>query len=219
MRKEELERRCAEMRAKYVAARGGGSNSIPHVEAPVKVAALPKVIKPSITPAVAPAPGYEIDAPHPLIKATLKGARGLRVGYRAQEPFLKTAGDGRVDLKVSPELLQRAAWIMDGLIKRFEREGFRVSVKDHSTLVEWNGQSVPVRIREGLQQVPIPPEQRKDSWHKMLYRPNGTLHFEIVHSYSPDRLCSDSVRWRLEEKADRIVEKLRERLEELKRRE
>jgi hypothetical protein len=124
-----------------------------------------------------------------------------------------------VDLKVSPELLQRAAWIMDGLIKRLERDGFHVSVKDHSTLVELNGQSVRVRIREGLHQLQIPPEQRKDSWQKMLYRPNGTLHFEIVHSYSPDRLCSDTARWRLEEKADRIVEKLRERLEELKWRE
>jgi hypothetical protein len=217
MTKEELDRRCAEMRAKYGAARTG--NGVPHVETRPTFPARQKAAPPPATPAVAPTSGYAIEKPHPLIKATLKEARGLRVGWRAQEPFLKTAGDGCVDLKVSPELLQRAAWIMDGFIKRFEREGFRVSVKDQSTLVELNGQSVPVRIREGLQQVQIPPEQRKDSWQNMLYRPNGTLHFEIVHSYSPDRLCSDSARWRLEEKADRIVEKLRERLEELKRRE
>lgn len=93
--------------------------------------------------------------------------------------------------------------------KRFEREGFRVSVKDHSTLVELNGQPVPVVIREGLKQVPIPPEQRNCSWQKMLYRPNGTLHLEIVHCYSPDRLCSDSARWRSFLRSGAVHEPLR----------
>src|SRR5689334_8884093 len=108
MRKEELERRCAEMRAKYAAARtGNGSDVETRPTSPPRQKAAP----PPPTSAVAPSSGYAIENPHPLIKATLKGARGLRVGYRAQEPFLKTAGDGCVDLKVSPELLQRAAWI------------------------------------------------------------------------------------------------------------
>ena len=130
-----------------------------------------------------------------------------------------TAGDGRRDLKVSPELLKRAAWVMDGFIKRFEAEGMHVSVKDRATLVEMDGQTVPVRIREGINQLDVPPEQRKDTWHKRLYRANGILHFEIVRSYGPDRLSSDTARWRLEERADRIVGALRQRLEELKRRE
>src|ERR1044071_9963423 len=150
MRKEELERRCAEMRAKYVAARTG--NGVPHVETRTTPPARQKATTPPLPPAVKPTPNYEIVDPHPLIKATLKGSRALRVGWRAQDPFLNTAGDGRVDLKVGPESLQRAAWIMDAFIKRFERDGFRVTVKDDSTLVELNGQSMPVRIREGLQQ-------------------------------------------------------------------
>jgi hypothetical protein len=171
-------------------------------------------------PPTLPAPpvsDYEIENPHPLIKATLKGVRGLRPGWRAQEPVIMTAGEGRVNLKVSPELLQRAAWVMDGFIKRFEVEGLHVSVKDRATLVEQDGQAVPVRIREGIKQMEVPPEQRKDTWHKLLYRPNGILHFEIVRSYGSDRLSSDTARWRLEQKADRIVDALRQRLEELKR--
>lgn len=218
MTKEELDRRCAEMRAKYAATRT--RDGVPPVFAPPSPApARRRAVTPPPTPPALPASNYEIDKPHPLIRITMKGIRDLRPGWRAQEPLLATAGDGRLDFKVSPELLKRAAWVMDGFIKRFEAEGMHVSVKDRATLVEMNGQTVPVRIREGINQLDVPPEQRKDTWHKRLYRASGILHFEIVRSYGPDRLSSDTARWRLEERADRIVGALRQRLEELKRRE
>lgn len=216
MKKEELERRCAEMRAKQAATRGG--TVMPRGESLLtSPTRQQKAVTPPMTSAIALTSVYAIENPHPLIKATLKGVLGLRVGWRAQEPFLNTAGDGCVDLKVSPQLLQRAACIMDGFIKRLEHEGFQIYVKNRSTLVEFNGQSVPVRIRESSQQVQIPPEQRKHSWQKVLYHPNGALHFEIVDVNGTDRLCSDTARWPLEERADRVVEKLRERLERRRR--
>jgi len=47
-----------------------------------------------------------------------------------------TAGEGRLDLKVGPESIKRALWVLDGFIKSFEDARLRVSVKDSSTLVQ-----------------------------------------------------------------------------------
>ena len=89
MRKEELERRCAEMRAKYAAPRTG--KGVPYVETRTTPPARQKATTPPLPPAVKPTPNYEIVDPHPLIKATLKGSRALRVGWRAQDPFERSA--------------------------------------------------------------------------------------------------------------------------------
>jgi hypothetical protein len=125
-----------------------------------------------------------------------------------------TAGDNRLDLKVGPDTLTRAAWIMDGFIKRFEEAGFHVLVKDGSTLVELAGQTVAVRMRELLKRHEAPPEQRKYSWHEYRYVPNGVLVFELIGAYGSDRRISDTSRAPLEQKIDRIVDALRQRLEE-----
>jgi hypothetical protein len=216
MTKEELERRCAEMRAKYAATAKQNESARRQADTPSLV---PTGRTRSVAPLLAPQSStYEIDNPHPLIRVTLKGSRGLRPGWRAQEPMLVTAGDGRLDLRVGPESFRRALWIMDGFIKRFESVRLRVSVKDTSTLVEQSGQVVSIRIREGLQRLDVPAEERKNSWDSKYYwRPNGTLNFEIIGHFGRERKYSDSATSRLEQKSDRIVDSILELLEAQRR--
>lgn len=134
------------------------------------------------------------------------------------EPVLITGGEGRLDLKVGLESIKRALWVMDGFIKRFENAHFQVSVKDTSTLVQQNGQSVSVRLREGLRRFDIPPEQRKNAWDSQYgWRPNGVLNFEIIGEWGRERKYSDTATTRVEEKIDRIVDAIRELLDEQRR--
>jgi len=207
------------MRAKYAVAKPSGNSLQP------TVAARPTAVSPVSTQAVPPVSrlalqnsSYEIDNPHRLIRATAKGSRGLRPNRCATEPLLVTAGEGRLNLKVGPESLKRALWTMDGLIKRFESAHLQVSVKDRSTLVEQNGQAVSVRIREGIQRLDVPAEQRKNSWDsRYTWRPNGVLNFEILGNYRAVRKYSDSVQSPLDQKGDRIVAAIIDLLDERRR--
>ena len=107
---------------------------------------------------------------------------------------------------------------MDGFIKCFENARYQVAVKDTSTLVQQDGQSVSVRLREGLTRFDLPPEQRKNSWDSRYgWRPNGILNFEIIGEWGRERKYSDTATARVEEKAYRIVDAIRELLDEQRR--
>lgn len=132
MTKRDLERRCAEMKAKYVALRNGATPTAPAL--PVRVAATR--VPPQPAPSVISGSDFQIERPHPLVRNSRTGLRDVRKEY---DILLQIGGPGRLDLTVSRAALPRALWIMDRFIKRFLAEGFQVEGKDGTAKVVVEG--------------------------------------------------------------------------------
>lgn len=86
MNKEELERRCAEMRAKYAGA-GRRSGEVERVDRPhpsLHALRQAKALPPLSPPA---ASDYEIENAHPLIRATMKAFAAFVLAGGRRNPF------------------------------------------------------------------------------------------------------------------------------------
>ena len=197
MTKQELERRCAEMRAKYAGSRNEAipANAVVESRPVTKRAPAPPVVTPTI-----PESDFQIERPHPLVRASRTGLRQVRVDH---SNLLDIAGPGRLDLKVSRATLPRALWIMDRFIKRFQVEGIQVESQGRSTAVVVEGKRIPIRIRESVKRFEKPTGGGEYSWNRYSYVPNGVLTFHVLDAWGSAKKYSDSVRSPLEDKLDR----------------
>jgi hypothetical protein len=197
------------MRAKYAEPRNGAP---PTTVVARSRAVTKRVVPPPITPAVFEC-GFQIERPHPLVRASRAGLRDVRVDY---DNLLDIAGPDRLDLKVSRAALPRALWIMDRFIKRFQAEGYQVGSRGRSTTVVGEGKHIPVRIRESVNRSEKPKVEREYSCHRYNYAPNGVLTFHVLNERGSARKYSDSVRSRLEDKLESVLKGIREEFARLK---
>ncbi len=214
MTKEELERRCAEMRARYAASRSGA----PPTTILVKSRAATKRLLPHPVAPVASESDFKLERPHPLVRASQTGLRNVHVEY---DSLLAIAGPGRLDLKVSRIALPRALWIMDRFIKQFQAEGLQVESNDRFTSVIVEGQAIPIRIRESVTRVENekPMGAEVYSWNRYAYIPTGVLTFHVLNEWGSARKYSDSVRSRLEDKFESVLNGIRGECARIRRRE
>lgn len=79
-----------------------------------------------------------------------------------------------LDIKVSPENVERALRFMDTLIKLLRMKGDDIIVSDSSTYAVINGEQLKILFREKLQM-----EERNDSWGGHDYTPTGKLSLKV----------------------------------------
>lgn len=138
--------------------------------------------------------------PHPLVAATRDRIKPDQIPIRDR---LYERDDPRPTLSVdvSKDNTGRALRIMDALIKRIEKIGGSVEVKKekwreyrNQTVICFGGEEVcAIRLREKLNQVRIPPEEKKHSWGRDTdLRPSGLLLLDQGPTYSDSIMLKDT---------------------------
>jgi len=115
-----------------------------------------------------------LSSPHPLIRET-KGvlSKAKQDDFGVLRPWRKRY----LDIRVSPENLNRALRIMQALIKAFESRGFPVSIKNNgdgypSTYIKIFGEEIKFALKEKVsrsEHVPTEKEQQEKRKHGFLY--------------------------------------------------
>ncbi|HUB79541.1 MAG TPA: hypothetical protein VMB03_12120 [Bryobacteraceae bacterium] len=120
MRNEELDRRCAEIKARMLAqwARSGLSHNVA-VKSEVRPAPKQLPAPAEIDPEI-----FRIEKAHPLIAAT---KRVLRERSHSG-PLVHLGGTESLDISVGKNSAPRALWFMQQLIKKSETAGISISV-------------------------------------------------------------------------------------------
>ncbi|WP_316795368.1 hypothetical protein [Pedobacter agri] len=113
-----------------------------------------------------------------------------------------------INLNVSPLLIDRALNFMDALFKMVKRNGGKVSVAPHSTLILIDGEEFFVALRE--KQNRIEQIDHRNSWISYDFVGSGTLIFKIGEQTWRSKEWSDTAYTKIEEKLESILESLRE---------
>lgn len=206
MTKEELERRCALMRAKCARPQHGTASGA--------VRRRPRVLV--TNDRSAQVSGTDVVPVHPLIRATQKLVRGHHSGA---DGSLSAGRRGGLDLDVSPALLERGLTVLNQLFQEFSTRGWSVVVRDGRTLVGIDKQQVPIKLREALTTVTIPAAERPHGWDpKTRLVPKGILQFRIMSEYGVVRQFEDTKATTLDQKLTHIVAALQEHAAYLQRR-
>jgi hypothetical protein len=207
MTKLELERRCAEMRARHA----GPQERVVQTKivAPMRAVGRGALPLPS-----GHASDFHIDRPHPLVRATRAGRRDAFVdSYN----LLHFAGPGRLDLRVSLAALPRALWIMDRFLKRFQAEGIQVESQGLSTTARVDGADVAIRVRESVHRTVKVTSGPEYSYNRYSYVPSGVLTFHLLNEWGSAKKYSDSVRSHLEDQLDSVLTGVRNECKRIKR--
>ncbi len=193
MNPEELDRRCAELKARMVAARNLDGTSVEPL-----VALAPKRRPPT---QVESTPVGEICDPHPLIVHTRKGVSKEKAG---DDRLLRLANAHRLDIKVSRQALPRALWIFDSLLKAAELHGMSAATVQRDsawcTVIVACGESIRICLREHMKPIERPRPANRSYWYgrQFDYFPTGRLTFEIDEYTATRRNWNDGARQRLE---------------------
>jgi hypothetical protein len=192
MRKEEFERRSAEMKARMLAQKAAGREPMGrgglHIQAPQ----APKA-EPQASPDVAPE-CFRIDRPHPLISSTRRRLKE----ERAYGPLLHLIGTESLDISVGKNSVARALWFMQSLITKCESAGIRFTVAPKyplATTAVVEDTPVQVRIKEKTkrtEKLPSTQEAARRQIHESQYwsreyeySPSGLVYFEIREWRAP----------------------------------
>lgn len=158
-----------------------------------------------------------LNNPHPLIVAT---QQALNQSKHKDHRNLPIAGRSTLDITVSEDSLPRALRILDALIKALELRGMRVRIETegkHHTLIEVQGEPIPVRMVENTvrtERIPTARErqdQEKYGWSylpdRYLYKPTGQLRLGVIGwSYGDMRKAvSDSKRQQIEQRLNEFL--------------
>jgi hypothetical protein len=143
--------------------------------------------------------------PHPLVAKTSKNIhktnldKGCIIGRR----------DG-LDIRISPDSLDRALKIMDSLIKALEGKGAQVSLVKKGyknlTCVDISGVRLEIDIYEKTNI--LKKGQDKFGLNQLDYIPNGTLVLRIKNTYDNRSEWKDGKRKKLENLIDSFIEGL-----------
>ena len=187
MRKEEFERRSAEMKARMLAQRAMGRGGL-HMQA----SQAPKV-EHQASPEVAPE-CFRIDKPHPLISSTRRRLKEEH-GYG---PLLHLGGTESLDISVGKDSVARALWFMQSLITKCESGGIRFTVAPKyplATTVVVDDTPIQFRIKEKtnrIEKLPSAQEAARRRIHESQYwsreyeySPSGLVYFEIREWRAP----------------------------------
>jgi hypothetical protein len=213
MLRQELDRRCAELKARMLAAANPDSVVPAEQGHPARQKPKPKAIrKAEPSPAHAePTPVEPITNPHPLVVRTRKGVAKEKAG---EDRLLRLASAERLDLRVSKQAFPRALWIFDALLKAAEACGIRTAIVQRElvwrTVMVAHGEPIAVCIREGLRSVERPRSPHDPHWYRQRYDyfPTGRLTFEVDNHCASRRSWNDGSRQRLENCVDSITESL-----------
>ncbi|MBA6098519.1 hypothetical protein H4C80_15470 [Pseudomonas juntendi] len=149
--------------------------------------------------------------PHPLVDRWRKTAQKAK----AIEGRLALQQDNVLNTRISPALIDRAAILLDTLIKHTETNGCRWAVSKQQTTVTFDGETVYVTLRERLlkQELPPPPPDPKPKkvWTLDLSRMGmpryeflSTGELTLILRESPDyglqKTFSDAKTGRIEDK-------------------
>jgi hypothetical protein len=144
----------------------------------------------------------------PLIR---DAAAALREARPSHDGICSTTR-GCLDIRVSKAAAPRALRIFQALLLALKARGHAVEVKEGRTMVTVLGETVYVYLRERLKQTirDLTPEehrQRRAGLHVHPYQmvPKGELVFH-AGKWSPDAVCGDRKRARLEESLNDLLE-------------
>lgn len=116
--------------------------------------------------------------PDKSIIATQKIKRG-EVKYTDRD-YDKISSES-LNINVSKELLPRTLRLMDTLIKALRLRGHQINTSRHNTIININGQDVPIGLREKTKRVKRESDSRYDSYD---YVHVGKLVIKVIESYS-----------------------------------
>lgn len=119
-----------------------------------------------------------LSKPDKSIIATQKIKRG-EVKYTDRD-YDKISSES-LNVNVSKELLSRALRLMDTLIKALRLRGHVINTSRHNTIININGQDVPIGLREKTKRVKRESDSRYDSYD---YVHVGKLVIKVIESYS-----------------------------------
>lgn len=135
---------------------------------------LPKAIKGE--PIAIPA---HVDEPHPLVARTLKGAAKAKI----EQGVLQLDRKRVLDIRVSPDTLDRAIRMMDALIKASEAQGHAWKVtEDGKTAITVDKETFHFSLHEKMnrQELPPPPPPPRPKHPSAAWRPQINL---LFHSH------------------------------------
>ena len=191
MRKEEFERRAAEMRARRFtpvatqtaavkqADRRRARSSAPKapilniVDLPTasRYGLLREVWKPSHTKSLIVALG-EV---HPLVIRAARGVATQQVGY---DGLIYLRGNGMLDIAASTRMLPEALRLFDLLLRTVAEAGGSVSVTNETT-ISLQGETFKIRLREASERRPKP--AGSPGYRDSEYFPTGQLWLKGAH--------------------------------------
>ena len=213
MLRQELDRRCSELKARMLAAPrpDPGSEVVsPAPERQKRMARATHQAEPA-PPPVEPTPVEPITNPHPLVAQTRKGVAKEKAG---DDRLLCLANAERLDLRVSKQAFPRALWVFDALVKAAEACGIRTAIVQQDsvwrTVMVAHGEPIAVCMREGLRSVERPRSAHDPYWYRQRYDyfPTGRLTFEVDNHCASRRSWNDGSRQRLENCVDSMTESL-----------
>ncbi len=120
---------------------------------------------------------------HPLVAATRDQDKQVSVPFHLQPHDAREDDRPTVCVSASKAQYERALRIMDALIKRVEKLGGRIEVREQSwrrhrteTVVCFAGETVSViRLREKHRRVRVPKAEREFQWKESEMQPTGLL--------------------------------------------
>lgn len=167
-----------------------------------------------------------LNAPHPLVDRTRDRLGSAKPDYHLG--LLRPNDKGCLDVAVGPESVDRSMRIMDALLRALEARGYRVRVDEDvyrpRTLVEVDGETIPIRLTERVRMKPRPPSGtshfRDFRNAEPLHAPTGDLRLQILRDSGSYAIHTWQCKARkpIEDQLKEFVVGLVEQSEELKAR-
>ncbi len=121
-----------------------------------------------------------LDAPHALVARTLKEAAKAKV----EQGYIQLDRQRALDMRVSPDTLDRTLRLIDALIKASEAQGHRWQVtQDAKTTVTVDGQTFHFCVREKLDRHELPPPPPPPRLPKHRWEPDLDALLRPRHIY------------------------------------
>jgi hypothetical protein len=201
MRKEEFERRAAEMRDRYAAAERHAARR--RVPAPSSHASSQRMDTPGLDEASLVESDFPAAAPlcslhriwkplhtellvkglgnaHPLVR---RAAQVIGTQQVAFDGLVYLRGNNIIDVAASTTMLLKAMKLCSLLLQTVEAQGGAVSVAGKTNIVI-DGEAVPVRLREGSQRFRC--EDGDSAFTENEYFPTGTIFLIASDTYGAD---------------------------------
>ncbi len=184
MRKDDLERRAAAMRARHTTAaataattetssRGAAVLTIPELPSASPYSLLRGAWKSSHTKLLLSALG---DA-QPLV---LRTARSIGTQQVAFDGLIYLHGNGVLDVAASPRMFPEALRLYDLLLQAVAKRGGEGTVTN-ATTITLRGETLEIRLREGSDR--RPKQTGSAGFRENEYFPTGQLWFSVIHEH------------------------------------
>jgi hypothetical protein len=184
--------------------------SVPVVEDRVSDDQLKKLIAFEEEPSNQVAVPEQVAKYHPFVRQTKEAFAGVSA-YRGLVSPNWAAEGARLQVQVAKESVPRALRLMDCLIKEFEKRDHKVTFESterrRTVLFVILGEKFEVRLREKSKMIRVSEAERKTSYERVRYEPNGLLELQL-HSDKPSLHLAtwvDGARKKLEDQINEIL--------------